>query len=34
MIWHETLDKGTDNSHAGPKSHIQTAENIINALDR
>ena len=34
MIWHNELDIGTDNSHPGPKSHLETAENILDALNR
>lgn len=34
MIWHTGLDIGTDDAHPGPKSHSQTAENILQALDR
>lgn len=34
MIWHTGLDIGTDNAHPGPKSHLQTAENIHNAIIR
>jgi len=34
VIWHSEVDKGTDNSHAGPKTHFNTAENIHNALIR
>ena len=34
MIWHSEVDKGTDKEHAGPKTHKQTAENIIHAIDR
>ena len=34
VIWHTGLDIGTDDAHPGPKSHIQTAENILHALDR
>jgi len=33
MIWHNDIDKGTDGDHAGPKSHINTAENILQALE-
>ena len=34
MIWHNELDIGTDNSHPGPKSHLETAENILAVLNR
>ena len=34
MIWHSNLDIGTDNAHPGPKSHLETAENILAVLDR
>jgi hypothetical protein len=34
IIWHSCKDYGTDNSHPGPKSHLETAENILDALDR
>ena len=34
MIWHHNKDYGTDNSHPGPKSHLETAENILDALNR
>jgi|TARA_R110001592_G_scaffold283297_1_gene551223 hypothetical protein len=32
MIWHNSIDKGTDGEHAGPKSHLNTAEQILSAL--
>ena len=32
MIWHDSIDKGTDGQHAGPKSHMKTAEQILSAL--
>ena len=34
VIWHSEVDKGSDGEHAGAKTHLNTAENIINALDR
>jgi len=34
MIWHSCKDYGTDGSHPGPKSHLETAENILAVLDR
>lgn len=31
-IWLEKLDKGTDNSHPGPKSHKDVSEKIIERI--